>query len=80
MTPTLRNAVYLNCPRCGLTISPKAEWLAIEHCPRCIARHRALVKLFASTLPTDELYAPGVRPSDDVLAQIVAGVDGPTGT
>jgi hypothetical protein len=49
--------IHLNCPRCGLTITPKASWLTIEHCPRCIARNRVAVSLFASTLPTDELYA-----------------------
>jgi hypothetical protein len=50
-------ADYLNCPRCGLTITPRADWLCIEHCPRCIARRRVLVKLFASALPAAELYS-----------------------
>src|SRR5437588_7138010 len=54
-----------NCPRCGLTITPKASWLTIEHCPRCIARNGLAVRLFASTLPTDELYAPEARPGAD---------------
>jgi hypothetical protein len=26
------------------------------HCPRCVARTRTLVELFASTLPTEQLY------------------------
>jgi hypothetical protein len=37
----------------------KADWLRVEHCQRCIVRHRGLVTLFASALPTDELYAAG---------------------
>src|SRR5947209_20312566 len=54
--------LHLNCPRCGLTITPKADWLTIEHCPRCIARSGLPVRLFASTLPTDELYAAEAAP------------------
>jgi hypothetical protein len=45
-----------------LTITPKADWLAIEHCPRCVARYHTLVSLFASTLPSAELYADGTQP------------------
>src|SRR5947209_4687913 len=55
--------IHLNCPRCGLTITPKASWLTIEHCPRCIARNGLAVSLFASTLPTDELYPPKRHPA-----------------
>jgi hypothetical protein len=54
--------VYLNCPHCGLTITPKADWLAVEHCPRCIARRGVLVTLFASSLPVDSLYHEESRP------------------
>ncbi len=53
---------YLNCPQCGLTITPKAEWLAIEHCPRCVARRGMLVMLFASSLPVDRLYGADTKP------------------
>jgi hypothetical protein len=60
-----RNAQYLNHPRCGLTIRPRAEWLAVEHCPRCLARRRTAVNLFASTLPADELYGERETPADD---------------
>lgn len=49
--------IHLNCPRCGLTITPKANWLTVEHCPRSIARSGVPVRLFTSTLPTDQLYA-----------------------
>jgi hypothetical protein len=53
---------YLKSPHCGLTITPKAEWLAVKHCPRCIARRGVLVTLFASSLPVDALYAQDARP------------------
>jgi hypothetical protein len=38
----------LYCPRCRLSITPRAHWLAIEHCPRCVARTRTLVTLLPS--------------------------------
>lgn len=47
--------IHFNCPRCRLTITPRASWLAIAHCPRCIARSGVAVSLFTSTLPTGEL-------------------------
>jgi hypothetical protein len=53
---------YLNCPQCGLTISPKADWLTIEHCPRCVARRGTLVTLFTSSLPAHLLYDEDTRP------------------
>jgi hypothetical protein len=40
-----RAGLQLSCPRCGLTIAPRAQWLTVQHCPRCIARSRALVVL-----------------------------------
>ena len=58
----LRGAQYLNCPACGLTIRLRAEWLAIERCPRCLARRRVAVNLFASTLPADQLYGERETP------------------
>ena len=59
-----RQLAHLNCPRCGLTIRPRVGWLAIEHCPRCLARRRVAVPLFASTLPAAELYATGAAPEE----------------
>jgi hypothetical protein len=57
-------ATYLNCPRCRLSIGRRGRWPEILHCPRCLARSRMLVELFASTLRADQLYgerapAPG---------------------
>lgn len=54
-------ARYLNCPRCRLSIRPGALSLHIVHCPRCVARSRAVVEMFVSTLPADQLYGDGGR-------------------
>lgn len=43
----------------------KAHWLTVEYCPRCLARTRTAVNMFASTLPTVELYAEGSAPDAD---------------
>ena len=58
-----RGASFLNCPRCGLSIRSRASWLAVEHCPRCLARARIAVRLFSSPLPVAELYPEGDAPS-----------------
>jgi hypothetical protein len=47
---------FLRCPRCGLGIRPRVSWLAIEHCPRCVAQARIAVRLVASPLPTPQHY------------------------
>jgi hypothetical protein len=31
--------------------------VAIEHCPRCIARDGITIRLFASTMAMEQLYA-----------------------
>jgi anti-sigma B factor antagonist len=36
---------YLNCPECGLTVALRGLEAPIEHCPRCIARRRKLVRI-----------------------------------
>ena len=56
---------FLNCPRCGLTIKPRAPWLAIRFCPRCLARSQSAVELFSSALPAEALYAEGSAPRAD---------------
>jgi hypothetical protein len=52
-----RPRLRLNCPRCRLTITPRAQWLVIEHCPRCVARAHTLVTLFPSGLTAAPLLA-----------------------
>ena len=46
----------LICPRCGLSIRPRARWLAIEYCPRCMARARIPVAFSSSARSTVGLY------------------------
>ena len=53
--------LFLNCPRCGLSIRVRAPWLAVEHCPRCLARARTPVRLFFSPLSAEGLDAKGSR-------------------
>ena len=53
---------FLNCPRCGLTITPRVAWLSVRHCPRCLARTHTLVELFVTRLPAQALYAHGSEP------------------
>lgn len=48
------DTVYLNCPRCGLSIRRRIEWLTVEYCPRCIGRARIPVGLFTSNRPAGE--------------------------
>jgi hypothetical protein len=62
-TPRAYRPLFLNCPRCGLSIRQRHSWLAIEHCPRCLARSRIPVTLFASPLPVGELYGDGSAPA-----------------
>ena len=60
-----RGPLFLNCPRCGLSIQVRAQWLVVEHCPRCLARARIAVILFSSPLSAEGLYAEGSAPSAD---------------
>lgn len=53
--------LYLHCPRCRLSIRCRAASLAIEHCPRCLARARLTVPLFTSSLPGTQLHAGSTR-------------------
>jgi hypothetical protein len=63
--PAVTGTMYLNCPRCWLSIISKPDRPTIEHCPRCMARSRIAVRLFASTLSSDELYAARSAPEAD---------------
>jgi hypothetical protein len=45
---------YVNCPRCGLAVRLRAPFLAVRHCPRCVARRGIAVEMLISeprTLP-----------------------------
>jgi len=57
--------LYLNCPRCGLSIGMRSPWLVMTHCPRCIARAHTAVEMFSSEMPASMLYASGSLPTAD---------------
>jgi hypothetical protein len=58
-----RGGYLLNCPRCWLAIAPRAPWLSITYCPRCLARSHIIVELVRSHLPAETLHAEITRPS-----------------
>jgi hypothetical protein len=70
MTDLASVAPYLNCPRCGLSIAVRSRWLAITHCPRCVARARTVVELFSSRLPARALYGENCLPRADTEAHV----------
>lgn len=41
----------LHCPHCRLTIRPRATFLAMAHCPRCLARRRVAQPMHPSLEP-----------------------------
>jgi hypothetical protein len=55
----------LNCPRCGLSIALRWRWLAIAHCPRCVARSRTIVELSSSRPPSSVPYGENWLPQAD---------------
>ena len=57
-----RGGYSLNCPRYWLTIAPRAPWLSITYCPRCLARSQTIVELVRSHLPAETLDAESTRP------------------
>ncbi len=42
---------YMNCPCCGLSIRLRASYLAMERCPRCLVRRKAVVAMYISERP-----------------------------
>jgi Zn-finger nucleic acid-binding protein len=53
---------YLSCPRCGLTVYQRHLEIALQYCPRCIARVRIPVLMETSTgVPTDPSNRPPHR-------------------
>jgi hypothetical protein len=42
---------YMNCPSCGLSVHLRTSYLAVERCPRCLARRKAAVPMYLSERP-----------------------------
>lgn len=59
--------LHLDCPRCGLTITPRARWLVVEHCPRCIAHAGTAVKMSLSVFGTPQRYTAHWSPRAEAL-------------
>jgi uncharacterized OB-fold protein len=53
----------LRCPRCGLTVAPRASWLAITYCPRCLARSHTIVGLSDAEEAQKALTSDGTPPT-----------------
>jgi hypothetical protein len=70
MTVSAPATPYLNCPRCGLSIALRSRWLAVKHCPRCVARTHTIVELFSSRLPAHLLYAENRLPQAEAEPHI----------
>jgi hypothetical protein len=51
--------VVLVCRYCGLTLRPRAAFLSMEHCPRCLARRRAVEPLVEVPEPRMPSAGPG---------------------
>lgn len=58
-----RRMAYMNCPRCGLTVRLQAAFLALERCPRCLARTGLSVPMQLSEGPRRQ--RPSRAPSGD---------------
>jgi ribosomal protein S27AE len=56
MGATHSHDLSLMCPRCHLTITPKAPWLAARFCPRCLAGHHMIVEML-SYAPVEDVSA-----------------------
>jgi hypothetical protein len=65
MTDSAPATPCLNCPRCGLNIALPSRWLAIKHCPRCVARTHTIVELFSPELPARVLHGENQLPQAD---------------
>jgi len=63
LAPVITHVSWMNCPRCGLSIQMRAGRPSIRYCPRCIARRRLLVEVFASPQPAETLYERHQTPS-----------------
>ncbi len=52
----------LKCPHCHLSIHPRATWLTLDYCPRCLAKRRVAEPLGTTDEPTGS--ASGFAPPD----------------
>ena len=65
---------YQSCPRCGLSIELRSAWLAVQHCPRCVARARTTVEM-VSLGPSDALCTDSSVPETGNLMTGAGGLE-----
>ena len=64
-------AVALSCRYCGFSIRPRAWFLTMDHCPRCLAtRHVAETLHASSTDQVDEHQPSRPRPPPANLPRV----------
>ena len=61
--------MYLQCPRCQLSILVHADYLAPRNCPRCMGRHRIAVPMSGTPNPPRHASGSGVL-SDPSVANV----------
>jgi hypothetical protein len=71
---------YVSCPRCGLTVRLRAAFLALDHCPRCLARPGIAVEMLTSERriwprPTGSAQAGAAQPPIHQVAGSARGHD-----
>jgi hypothetical protein len=74
--PGASGAVFLNCPRCGLSIRRPADRLTLEDCPRCAGRAGIAVRLFVSARPAVSWHRDGPAPQAEQLGSRGGGREG----
>jgi hypothetical protein len=47
----------LKCPHCHLSIHPRASWLTLDYCPRCLAKRRVAEPVGMTDEPTVSGFA-----------------------
>ena len=55
----------LSCGDCGYSIVPRAAFLRVAHCPRCLAKRRVAVPLRESAEPVRRTAFGRSRPAQD---------------
>lgn len=53
--------LYQQCPRCALILHPRANYLTLDHCPRCLARAHRAVELVEREAREPRPYRTGRR-------------------
>lgn len=69
---------YLSCPRCGLSVYQRHSEIALQYCPRCIARARIPVLMETSTAPSTQTPDSHLYRSRTLRQPRAGGAHGPS--